>query len=647
MCGIAGFLGSKGDRQHLDSVLKSMIDRIVLRGPDDWGVWSSEQGSVYLGHRRLSILDLSPMGHQPMESESGRYKIVFNGEIYNHLDLRSELLKNSQINWRGHSDTETLLAGFEQWGISETIKKSVGMFAIAVWDGTSKKLYLVRDRAGEKPLYYGKQGTSFLFASELKAFKAHPDFRGEIQRSSIALFLRHNYIPAPHSIYCGIYKLKPGHILEVSPEGDILGEESYWSLNQVIDKAKRSEFDGTPEDASVILEGILQKSISRQMLSDVPLGAFLSGGIDSSTVVALMQAQSSLPVKTFSIGFNVKGYNEAEHAKVVAKHLGTDHTEMYVEASDALSVVPKISSVYDEPFADSSQVPTFLVSELARKHVTVSLSGDAGDELFGGYNRYLMVNDFWRKITLMPDWVRKSLAELIFSKPLDFWNHFFSYIPAVSSRVSRPGEKLYKLGYVLDCKSIKDVYKRIVSHHEDPSSLLISAEESDTILTRSSSVFSSIHSMSDIEFMMALDFITYLPDDILVKVDRAAMGVSLETRVPFLDHNVIEFAWSLPLNIKIRNGQTKWPLKNILYQYVPKVLIERPKMGFGIPLDDWLKGPLREWVETLLSKERLIREGYFKAETIENIWRDHLSGKKNSAYLIWNIVMFQAWLGEQ
>lgn len=642
MCGLIGFLGGEERSKNSgEEVLRQMALKIQHRGPDDHGVWYDSNGKIGLGHRRLSILDLSPAGHQPMESRDQRFIVVYNGEIYNHEDLRAEIQRVNPREWKGHSDTETLLAGFEIWGIKATIERAIGMFAIAVWDKEAQVLSLVRDRMGEKPLYYGWVNGSFVFGSELKGLKAFPNFQKEIDRQALCLYLRHNYIPAPHSIYKGISKLLPGYILNISPKNSEPVLECYWSLESVIHNGAANRFAGTPEHAVNELEKTIKEALSRQMIADVPLGAFLSGGIDSSTVVALMQSQSSRPTKTFSIGFNVPGFNEAEFAKAVATHLGTEHTEMYVDSQDALNVIPLLPQLYDEPFSDSSQIPTFLVSKLARTHVTVALSGDAGDELFCGYNRYQVTNQTWKKLSQLPVGVRKGLSKAMRSVSPETWAKTMKYLP-IKNRFQNIGDKIHKAADVMSSHSSRELYKRLVSHHLNPADLVIGAMEPTTPLDRD-----LFQDLNDVEMMMALDMMTYLPDDILVKVDRAAMGVSLETRVPFLDHKVIELAWKLPLSLKLREGQSKWVLRQILYKYVPRELIERPKMGFGVPLDDWLRGPLKEWAESLLDSKRISQEGFFRPEKIQALWSEHKSGKRNWAYLLWDILMFQAWLEAQ
>jgi asparagine synthase (glutamine-hydrolysing) len=649
MCGIVGILGGAEGQSSNIALLQKMANAIKTRGPDDAGYWTDGDCRVGLGHRRLSIVDLSPAGHQPMVSGSGRYVIVFNGEIFNHVACRALLAIGGSV-WRGHSDTETLIAGFDEWGIQGTLERCIGMFAFAVWDRELQILTLGRDRMGEKPLYYGWQGAgrqaTFLFGSELKALKAHSAFEAGIDRNALCLLMRHNYIPAPYSIYQGIAKLEAGCLLTVSlaqPEPKIV---RYWSAAAVAMAGCAAPFSGTPEQAVDALELLLKSAVQQQMMADVPLGAFLSGGIDSSTVVALMQAQSSRPVKTFTIGFNEEGYNEAVHAKAVAKHLGTEHTELYVSPQQALDAIPRLPALYCEPFSDSSQIPTFLVSQLARQQVTVSLSGDAGDELFCGYNRYVLANKLWKNISLLPSGSRSLVARGLTALSPSRWNAMLSPLKNVfpaSLRQANVGDKLHKAAGVLASGSVDALYLGLVSHWEDPASIVIGGAEPPTLLTGN---VPRLEGLDDIQRMMALDALTYLPDDILVKVDRAGMGVSLEGRVPFLDHRVVEFAWSLPQSMKLRDGVGKWVLRQVLYRHVPKELIERPKMGFGVPIGDWLRGPLRDWAEALLDEARLRQEGYFHPAPIRQKWAEHLSGARNWQYHLWDVLMFQAWLAE-
>lgn len=626
-----------------------MVDTLLHRGPDDAGVWADVNAGIALAHRRLSILDLSPAGHQPMVSANGRFIIVFNGEIYNHLELRSALeLGRSPTCWRGHSDTETLLAAFDVWGIEATLKRVVGMFALALWDRQARSLTLARDRLGEKPLYYGYSGSVFLFGSELKALRAHPEFAADIDRDALTLYLRYSNVPAPFSIYQGIRKLLPGTWLTLDEadfaEHRLPAPHAYWSVRDAAVAGRSAPFAGSAAEAQTELERVLSQAVVGQMMADVPLGAFLSGGIDSTTVVALMQKHSARPVKTFTIGFHEAGYNEAEHAHAVARHLHTEHTEWYVTPEEAQAVIPRLPALYDEPFADSSQIPTFLVSQLARQHVTVSLSGDGGDELFGGYNRYFWAMNIWRRLGWAPKSLRAAIAGVLTAFPPAAWNRVFkgfSRLLPANLRYANPGDKLHKLAEILAVKRPEEIYLGLVSHWKQPAQVVAGGFEPPTILTDSS----HWAELPDFEQrMMYLDTVTYLPDDILTKVDRAAMGVSLETRVPMLDHRVLEFAWTLPLSMKIRHGQGKWLLRQVLYQHVPKELIERPKMGFGIPLDQWLRGPLRGWAEDLLVEQRLRQEGFFHPEPIRQKWIEHLDGRRNWSYYLWDVLMFQAWL---
>lgn len=646
MCGLIGF--TNVNTVDIQNTAQQMCKAITHRGPDSEGIWWDQ--IIALGHRRLSILDLSPAGHQPMVSACGRYVIAFNGEIYNHLKLRAQLqAENKVFPWRGHSDTETLLACFSAWGVEKTLQATVGMFAIALWDKHAQILTLARDRMGEKPLYWGWCSDVLLFGSELKALKAHPTFNAEIDRNSLALLLRHAHVPAPYSIYQDIKKLMPGHFVQIPLKGNRVESKNaqptaYWCLNNAVEQGQADPFIGSPEEAVDRLEAQLSASIADQMLADVPLGAFLSGGIDSSTVVALMQSKSSRPVRTFTIGFDEGGYNEAVHAKAVAQHIGTDHSELYVRPADALAVIPKLPNMYCEPFADSSQIPTFLVSQMAKQHVTVALSGDGGDELFGGYNRYLAAGKVWGPVQRLPGFVRNTAAGLLRALPPATWDKIFETAkPILPKRfqLSIPGEKARKLADVLSLSDGRAFYRQLSSHWIDPESVVIGATEPLTLITNPTA---SPKTDCLEHAMMAMDAQTYMPDDVLTKVDRSAMAISLETRVPMLDHRVVELAWQMPLEYKIRNGQGKWLLRQVLYRHVPKELIERPKMGFGIPLDSWLRGPLRDWAEDLLDEQRLRQEGYFHPAPIRKVWAEHLSGEKNWQYHLWAILMFQAWL---
>lgn len=648
MCGLSGFLSRAdiGTDEESGRQLLGMGNAIAHRGPDSSGVWMDRSAGIGLAHRRLAIVDLSPAGRQPMMSSEGRYVLAFNGEIYNHLALRDELARSGRAPaWRGHSDTESLLAGFLAWGIEDTIARCTGMFAIALWDRQERRLTLVRDRMGEKPLYYGWQGQGrdavFLFGSELKSIQAHPAFHSEVNRDALALLMRHNYIPAPHSIFQGIHKLTPGSILSVSLDSANARPSAYWRVADAARDGLANPFTGNTGEAVNELERLAKDAVRRQMAADVPLGAFLSGGIDSSTVVALMQAQSSAKVKTFTIGFHEEGYNEAVHAKAVAAHLGTEHTELYVTPADAMAVIPRLPALYDEPFSDSSQLPTFLISQLAQQHVTVALSGDAGDELFGGYSRYTQAAGVWRFLQPMPSRLRTGVARSIQSVPVHTWNRLTGFAHRViPGRKRNIGDKAHKFADMINFENSRAFYRRLVSHWAAPETVVLGSTEAPNYF---SSANGDPKGMSFIESMMLADSLTYLPDDILVKVDRAAMGVSLETRIPFLDHSLVEFAWRLPLSYKIRDGQGKWLLRQLLYRYVPRQLVERPKMGFGVPIDTWLRGPLREWAENLLAEPRLRREGFFEPAMVREKWREHLSGQRNWQYHLWDILMFQAW----
>ncbi|MCU7879177.1 MAG: asparagine synthase (glutamine-hydrolyzing) [Candidatus Thiodiazotropha sp. (ex Lucinoma aequizonata)] len=644
MCGIAGILNSSQSGDTLLANARRMADTLVHRGPDDNGVWMERDQGLALAHRRLSILDLSQEGHQPMASACGRYRIVFNGEIYNHATLRNELEHTGVTGWHGHSDTEVMLAAIATWGIPAALERFSGMFAFALWDRETRSLTLARDRVGEKPLYYGYNGKLFLFGSELKALRAHPDFKSEINRHSLALMQRLAYIPAPYSIYQGIHKLPPGTLLTIQPGHRVeFRPESYWSARRVAEQGQHALFNGTEEEALDTLEHLLSNTISQQMIADVPLGAFLSGGVDSSITVALMQVQSSRPVKSFTIGFWEDSFNEAENAKAVATHLGTDHTELYISPKQALDVIPLLPELYDEPYGDSSQIPTYLVSQLARQQVTVSLSGDGGDELFGGYNRYHWVKQLWHKLSWAPVPLRRVLANRLTALSPTTWDRIFNAlrpVTPVSLRHQNPGDKVHKLAQIVAACDPEEIYWSLVSLWKDPEVLVLDSHEPVTVFTDPT----QRTNLAELEHrMMLMDTLTYLPDDIMVKVDRAAMGVSLETRLPLLDHKLLEFAWSLPLEMKIRGNEQKYLLRKLLYRHVPASIIERPKMGFGIPLADWLRGPLRDWSEALLDERRLGEEGYFNPAMVQRYWKEHLSGQHNWSYHLWNVLTFQAW----
>jgi asparagine synthase (glutamine-hydrolysing) len=640
MCGITGFWSTKEFDEHPAELLHRLGCTLAHRGPDDSGVFYESESGLGLAFRRLSIIDLSAEGHQPMASASGRYVIVFNGEVYNFEEIRAEL--NSHA-WRGHSDTEVMLAAIERWGLEAAVKRFVGMFAFALWDCQEKRLHLVRDRIGIKPLYYGYVDGSFVFASELKAICAFPGFRAAIDRDTLAAYMRCAYVPAPYSIYEGIRQLLPGHILTLNSTGESPVLTAFWSAAQVARNGLESRLQNSEQEVLEQLHQTLLDAVRLRMIADVPLGAFLSGGIDSSVVVALMQAQSARPVKTFTIGFHEGVYNEAAHAKKVAEHLGTEHTELFVTPEDALNVVPLLPSMYDEPFADSSQIPTHLVSKLARRQVTVALSGDGGDELFCGYSRYVFVHSLWRMLKKLPKPAAKGMARAIRSISPATIDRLLRPLPVPEKLRNAPGNKLHRLADHLSAQDPAEVYLRAVSMWPDPSSVVLGSHERD-VVPRAIAEFTDVP--TSLEMAMLTDLTNYLPDDILAKVDRASMAVNLEVRVPVLDHRVVELAWRLPVDFKLRNGKTKWALRQILSRYIPKELVERPKMGFSMPVDLWLRGPLREWGEDLLSPESLGRDNFFAIQPIRDKWKEHVSGSRNWQYMLWPVLMFQAWRAE-
>lgn len=647
MCGIAGFLdtGCRLGTRDLQGIVLGMTNRLRHRGPDDVGTWTDAKAGIALGHRRLSILDLTPEGHQPMRSACGRYVITFNGEIYNFRALRGEL-ESFGYAFRGHSDTEVLLACVSHWGIFDALKRFNGMFAFALWDRQERRLHLVRDRMGEKPLYYGWLGRTFVFGSELKALRAHSDFDKAIDRGALRLFVSNNYVPAPYSIYQGISKVLPASIvtLERAEAGAPPRVTPYWSLDTAAEQGLAEPFAGSDADAITYLDGLLKDAVKLRMESDVPLGAFLSGGVDSSTIVALMQAQSDQPVRTFTIGFHEAGYNEAKEATAVARHLGTAHTELYVTSEEAMGVIPRLPTLYDEPFSDQSQIPTYLVSELARRDVTVALSGDGGDELFGGYGRYFEAERVWRSIGWIPSPARTLLANALRRVPKQSWQAVFQSVGSLFPGTIRNlnlGGKVHTIANLLAAPTAEAVYDFLTAQWRNLDAILVRPSDPSTALS-SRAPWKDLPTLW--HSMMYCDTLMYLPDDILVKVDRASMGVSLEARVPLLDHRVAEYAWKLPMRMKIRDGQGKWLLRQLLYRYVPPSLIDRPKMGFGVPIDSWLRGPLREWAEELIDEKRLRDQGFFHPVPILTAWAEHVSGKSNTQYALWAILMFQAWL---
>ncbi len=644
MCGIAGI--ASNEKSWVHNYLRPVTDALHHRGPDDSGTWLHENLPLGFGHRRLSIVDLSPNGHQPMRSRSARYTISFNGEVFNFKDLRAtlEALGHS---FRGTSDTEIMLAAFEQWGVEQAVPRFVGMFAFALWDEKEQLLTLVRDRLGIKPLYFGVNRKGLLFASELKSFVAHREFPLEINRDAVALLLRYCYIPAPYSIYHNVEKLEAGSLLQFKFQDGSWNRQParrYWDLKQVAHKGVTNRFAFNDREAEEALDSLLREVIALRMIADVPLGAFLSGGIDSSTVVAIMQQLSSRPAKTFSIGFSEAHYNEADHARAVADHLKTEHTELVVTPAEARAVIPMLPSMYDEPFADSSQIPTYLVSKLARSAVTVSLSGDGGDELFAGYRRYPLTNKLWSVLRCMPCALRQPLSHFIATGVSMLSG---GALDAAESKLfkarggQRIGAKLSKLAEIFGATSDLELYHRAVSHWRDPHSIVLGAKPVAVTLDDPTGI-AELPTLY--EKMMLLDQCTYLPDDILTKVDRASMAVSLEARVPLLDHRLVEFAWRVPLSLKCRAGKGKWLLRKVLSRYMPESLFERPKMGFGIPVGEWLRHELREWAEDLLAPARLARTGFFNVEEVRRVWAEHLSGKANRQYLLWDVLMFEAWL---
>jgi asparagine synthase (glutamine-hydrolysing) len=640
MCGIAGMVDWRAatPADALRSIAEAMIETVRHRGPDAGEVWVEAEGGVALGQRRLAIIDLSPGGAQPMHSADRRFVITFNGEIYNYRDIRGEL-QAAGHSMRSDSDTEVLLEACALWGVEAAIERAIGMFAFALWDRKTRSLILARDRLGIKPLYYAATPERVLFASQLKAFRPTPHWKPTIDADAVVGYLRHAYIAQPRTIYREAEKLAPGHILTLR-EGSMPSPKCFWDLRAIaIAGQRRNDPAPDAQEATDRLDGLLRDSVKLRMIADVPLGAFLSGGIDSSTVVALMQAQSTRPVKTFSIGFHEGGYDEAHCAKQVAAHLGTDHTEFYVEPRHALEVIPHLADWFDEPFADPSQIPTYLVSELTRKHVTVALSGDGGDELFAGYNRYVWAERLARAVNLVPRPLRGASATALRALAPQTWNRLFAFVPA-SWRPALPGDKLHKITTLLDNPQPDAIYRRLVSQWERPDEIAAAGQEPRGPLWDPTIAQDFPDLVPRMQF---LDMISYLPDDILTKVDRATMAVGLEGRVPLLDHRVVAYSWSLPLEFKLRGGRSKWLLRQVLDRYVPRPLIDRPKMGFGVPIDAWLRGPLREWAESLLTPARLASDGFVRVEPVRRAWQEHLEGSRNWQYPLWTVLMLQAW----
>ncbi len=673
MCGIAGIVrvpGSAASGLDLGAIASQMGDAVQHRGPDDSGVWTDPNSGVSISHRRLSIVDLSSAGHQPMVSASGRYVLAFNGEIYNHVEIRTELQKEQATSaWKGHSDTETLLAGIEKWGLADTLTRTVGMFALAVWDRSERALHLARDRFGEKPLYFGwarsDRGHVFAFGSELKALLRVPGFQRDVCRNALAQLLQFNYIPAPLTIYQSAYKLEPGCVLTLNSEQPTskpsclpqapfqengISIRRWWSLSKSIECAAANQIR-SEQEAVASVEAALQESVRLQSMADVPLGAFLSGGVDSALITALMQEHSNRPVNTFTIGFEESSFDEAPHAKAVARHLGTNHHEFRVTPSDALAVIPSLPRIYDEPFADSSQIPTHLVSKAARQHVTVALSGDAGDEMFGGYNRYLWAPEIWGYAARLPFWFRRLIGSGLLAVPQQRWDSIGGPVMSLlsaDSKVSRLGSKLHKLGGRLaNVRSLDDLYLSLVSEWAS-SGVVVGSDRTRGVdqLARLAQMLPSTGVHAGFERMMLWDSLTYLPDDILCKVDRASMATGLETRAPFLDHRIAEVSWRLPARFKVRNRQGKWVLRQILQKYIPDELMDRPKSGFAIPIGTWLTGPLKPWADDLLNPARLRADGYFDEGTVSTAWKAHQSGQSDMTYKLWSVLMFQAWRRE-
>ena len=660
MCGIAGFIDVSGRRPEGGAwrVAAAMAECLRHRGPDDAGTWADEAAGVAFGFRRLAVLDLSEAGRQPMISRDGRLVLMLNGEIYNHAALRSQLTRDEAGGWSGHSDTETLLACCAAWGIERTLERVVGMFALALWDRRARRLYLARDRFGEKPLYYGWTHKAFVFGSELTALRRYPGFDNPIDPDVLGLYMQFGHVPAPYAIYRHIYKVQPGCLLSLAPEDAAappphaplapaqrgsLRLQRYWSLAEVAARGLAAPPVGEREAVDRPHAAVID-AVRLQSIADVPLGAFLSGGIDSSLIVALMQAQSGRPVKTFTIGFDEPAFNEAPYAEAVARHLGTDHTELYLSAQQARDVIPQLPQIYAEPLADASQIPAYLVSRLARRHVTVALSGDGGDELFGGYPQHYWWPRVWRRLQRLPKPLRARLGSLVQHVPAAAWDRLARALPA-TRRMAQPGDKAHRFGeYARRADSVAELYRALLGAWPPDVRVVCGAAPLETVLDQAGAWQPHAEPAHRI---MLWDGLTRLPDEMLHKVDRAAMAVGLETRAPFLDHRVAELAWTLPLDLKVRGGTGKWILRRLLDRHVPRPLVERPKAGFDVPIEAWLRGPLRDWAEELLNESTLRAQGYLDPAAIRQIWLEHLAGRRNWRKRLWTVLMFQAWLSQR
>jgi asparagine synthase (glutamine-hydrolysing) len=643
MCGLVGLLKLGGDTpEALARSAEEMSRTLVHRGPDDAGCYVDAPAGLALGFRRLAILDVSPGGHQPMLSADARYVVVFNGEIYNFQELRVEL-EGEGHSFKSTSDTEVMLAAVRQWGFAHTVRRLWGMFAIALWDRAERALWLARDRLGKKPLYFAQIGDAFLFGSELKVFHAHAAFRPELDEDAVVAYLRFGYVPTPLSIFRRVAKFPAASFARVKA-GMPPMIEPYWRPSEFLGQPPDRDFD----DPSAIeqLESLLRDSVRRRMIADVPIGAMLSGGVDSSSVVAFMQEVASQPVRTFTIGFRHSEHDESVAAKAVAAHLGTEHVELFVTPEEARAVIPRLPDLYDEPFADSSQIPTYVLSELTRRYVTVSIAGDGGDELFGGYTRYNWASTAWSVMARLPRTARKWVADQALRVAPDSWDTIYGLcewaLPA-TRRVRFAGDKIHKFAEIAVAPDGSSFYQGVVSTWKDPLAIVREGYASASRLPALPPALDGVRHESFVEYMMQIDMLTYLPDDILVKVDRASMGASLEVRAPLLDHRIVEWVSRLPMRFKIRNGMSKWLLRQLLYRRVPRELIERPKMGFGVPIGLWLRGPLREWAEELLSERELSATGVFRTDPIRRTWSEHLSGKRNHEHRLWILLMFQAW----